>query len=195
MGLIRRNVKVLLFGLAACGSCLDEPEPEERVCTLGVADGNTVDEERFSNDDELRTLTDCDVVVGDVRIRDDVTTLLPLSRVTRIQGGLEISGDRFATLSGLDRLERVEGTFFLIGSFSLRDLSGLNALTSIGGELIIEQNAQLESFVGMESLTEVGDGVFVECNSPLLTAQDVSELEEQLGRSVGFVEGGVECGS
>jgi enterochelin esterase-like enzyme len=144
----------------------------------------------------------CTEIEGDVAIEgSDITSLAGLNVLTSIGGGLRIGaepGDGYTwsdhtvleTLTGLDNLNYIGGSFYLIGNDSLTNLEALANLDSIGGNLCIgvvvfiyyEEyfigNPVLTSLTGLEGLTEIEGSITIIGNNILTSLTGLEGLTE-----------------
>lgn len=122
------------------------------------------------SDAELGELRGCSEIEGSLDVRGPVSTLEPLSSLTRVGGSLEVRNlPSLPTLRGLERLTAVGGHFELRQNDALSTLEGLERLSSVGSYIELRQNAVLTSADGLSSLASVS-GYFEIVLNPRLTS-------------------------
>jgi len=120
------------------------------------------------DDDETRAaqiaaLQGCEVIRGGLNLQGAPPDVDFLMGLTRIEGGLEISGDDALDLAGLSRLEIVGGSL-TIENTALVNLDFLSSLSTVVADLTIGQSradSALENVDGLSNLRTVGIGHYV----------------------------------
>jgi len=90
-----------------------------------------------------------------------ITNLLGLSEIIKINGDLVIiNADSLLNLNGLDNLFSIGGQLWIgyygpDGNMSLESISGLERLKRIELGLVVVNNPKLENFIGFDSLSYV----------------------------------------
>ena len=124
-----------------------EPECPEKVNTGNVSIGSV--EELY----ELEGVTKIDgnfEFVGEWGELEE--GLEPLRCLDEITGFFYVHDTDLASFSGLDRLRRIGGYFFIGSTFNLQTFEGLGALRQIGSYLSIGENFGLVSTAGTDLL-------------------------------------------
>jgi hypothetical protein len=156
-----------------------EPEPEVALCGDGTIHGDY----QIVRQRELDALLGCEVIEGDVLIRqppdsNEELDLAPLARLREVTGSLTL--DRLHSLTGLEALEQVGGLEIL--KITTEDLTGLSHLQRVlsefprngsTGPINIGGCANLLSLAGLERLNVWSD-LNVADNPALQTLADLS---------------------
>ena len=107
----------------------------------------------------------CSEIGGSVSIHgNDITNLLSLSSLTRIDGNLSIawysgqSNPLLESLNGLDNLTYIGG-LHIVGAGALNDITSLMNLTTIGGDLEISGTYVLSSLEGLNNVTTISGNI------------------------------------
>jgi hypothetical protein len=107
----------------------------------------------------------CSEIGGSVSIHgNDITNLLSLSSLTRIDGVLSIawysgqSNPLLETLNGLDNLTYIGG-LHIVGAGALNDITSLMNITTIGGDLEISGTYVLSSLEGLNNVTTISGNI------------------------------------
>lgn len=140
-------------------------------------------------DNFLIDYPDCTVIEGDLTIDgEDISSLLPLSNITSIEGDLVIgfnyssyssSGSPLLTsLAGLDNLVSVGGMLDIELCPELEDLAGLDNLISVGDGLIILYNQGLTSLSGMDNLNVVNGFLYIIFNFELTNIDALASVDQ-----------------
>ena len=80
---------------------------------------------------------------------------------TMIEGKVEINGSDITSLLGLQSLTRINGFVFITGNNNLTDLTGLNNLTFPGSRLAIWDNENLQSMHGLEAVDSIAGDLLI----------------------------------
>ncbi|WP_432412850.1 T9SS type A sorting domain-containing protein [Rasiella sp. SM2506] len=141
----------LLFSFVGFGQC-----PTDNVVWLQTQADVDAFAINYPNCTELNT----NLIIG--FNTSDINDLSGLSQLTQIGmpigNGVTVSiagGPNLLSLSGLENLEFIGGTFF-IEDTGITNLSGLESLTNIRDSFVVTRNANLINFVGVDVLSEVG---------------------------------------
>ena len=123
--------------------------------------------------------------------RFEIQTSEDLARLegcASLDGSLHIRGTDLQDLSGLESLERIEGSLSIgyeadscMGNPSLVDVSALGNLETVEGELAIVCNGALEGLDGLQTLSTVGEDLWIGLNDSLLDLDGLSGLESVAG--------------
>jgi len=111
-----------------------------------------------------------------------ITSLLPLSSLTKVGGDLFISNCEITNLEGLNNLESVAGIFSITHNSNLVNLNGLDNLTSISLNTSlssftgISMNPSLLTLDGLENLSYVKGNLSISGNSNLTNINGLSGL-------------------
>lgn len=102
----------------------------------------------------------CSRIGGMVSIIDtiegDITSLLGLSNISSIGGGLTIlQNDSLKTLTGLDNLDSVGHNLIIRENHSLANMANLADLDYVGAVIIIQENASLLNLEGLDNLDTI----------------------------------------
>ena len=101
---------------------------------------------------------------------------------------LEDAFGDITNFNGLNSIEKIEGTLFVLSNAALTDFSGLENLTSIRDSLVVIANGALTSFNGLDNLTEVnvsGTGeTIVDGNAVLTDLSSLGNLTTSVGNLV-----------
>jgi hypothetical protein len=89
---------------------------------------------------------------------------------TEIEGGVTITGNGILSLNGLNLLNEIGDSLFVINTH-LQNFTGLNSINFIGGGITILDNSYLSSLNGFESLLTVNDGISL-WNNDILSSMD-----------------------
>jgi hypothetical protein len=124
----------------------------------------------------------CNWIEGDIIInssaRSEITNLLGLSGLTRVDGSLLIfSNDSLTSLDGLNNLSMIGNEFMVLSNYQLVNLSGLEGLMSIGGYTSIIRNFFLIDFTGLGNLSSVGYSVNITENRNLVSLNGLGQLD------------------
>ncbi len=114
----------------------------------------------------------CTVIEGDVTINEstpgDITNLIGLAQLTKIDGNLRISENTTLNdLSGLNNLSEIHGNLIINDNPSLVNLNGLGGLIAMNGDITISHNEGLTSLYGFEHDLFGNDGLTVSDNPNL----------------------------
>ncbi|MEM6429023.1 MAG: hypothetical protein AAF708_07265 [Deinococcota bacterium] len=92
-----------------------------------------------------------------------------------------IDNDALSSLSGLDKLERVEAGLLIADNDGLSSLAGMPALEQPGG-LTLSRNPQLTSLTGLENITDIGSlSIFANPQLTSLAGLDGISSGDRLG--------------
>ena len=105
-----------------------------------------------------------DTFFVDIGVSHDINEL---SGVTCVTGDLNVYDTTLSDLGGLETLQMVGGTLFIIDNPNLTSLSGLDNLESVGGTLEIHYNGALTTLSSLSSLNSIGWGLSVSYNQNL----------------------------
>ena len=114
----------------------------------------------------LQDYPNCTELPGDLQIgysQLQLTSIVGLEQITKVNGDVVISAPALETLSGLEGLTEIEGDLNIFvwggnetGNYALKNLDGLSNLVSVGGDIEIQGMKNLESMRGLSSLITVG---------------------------------------
>jgi len=130
-------------------------------------------------DDFQTNYPGCTEIEGDVVISGgDIVNLNGLNGVNLISGDLKIQGStNLENLEGLDNLRYVDGDFFIGGlNFQLKSLSGLNNLDSIGESLFIINNVMLPDILPLSNIKKIGGHLIINTNDILDNLQGLENI-------------------
>jgi len=120
----------------------------------------------------------CTAMQHSIRVEGpDITNLLGLSRLTSIEGDLEIVGClSLSNLAGMDGLNSIGGDLEIINNYALAGLSGLQALNYIGNNLTVSFNGGLTSLSGLENVDLSATNFVSLIGNPLLSTCDLPNI-------------------
>ncbi len=137
---------------------------------------------------------DCRVLTGGgtLSIRGaDIIDLSPLSRLTELEGALDISSNpQLTSLWGLDSLQRVRN-IFLSNNPELRDISSLQQITEIPGEISLRNNSALSNIEVFANVTSTINQLYIGGNDSLRSLRGLENIV-QVRRNVSIIDNPIE---
>ena len=141
----------------------------------------------------LKGLMNLEVIRGNLYV-DNCTSLVDftgLEKLISIGGNLQI-GDNWSKstkgtngncvvthLFGLDNLQSVEGSVYIMDNHSLKSLGGLENLTWVGGDVIIDENRNLKNLDPLQNLTYVNGDIEISRNRRLECIKGISNIDPE----------------
>jgi hypothetical protein len=125
------------------------------------------------------------ITIWDVPALED----LGLHALTAVYGGISIRGTALTSLSGLDNLKSIGGSFYVQDAAQLKSLDGLNSLTSVQN-ITVWGCPQFVSLRALASLESIPSGCLFRENTKLPTCEVewLDTLLATLGTSSGYSE-------
>ncbi|MEM6429022.1 MAG: Ig-like domain-containing protein, partial [Deinococcota bacterium] len=167
--------------------------PQPPIPNLRVCQGDIV----ASSQADVETLRGCTSVTGSLAINPldtstlsgqhssqqggAITSLVPLSDLEYVAGGLTIANTDVTSLEGLDNLallesDRFASTLALINNDALVSLQGLNPELRLENNLLIQDNDVLVNLQGLEAISVLVN-LEIEDNPALQSLQGLGNLE------------------
>ncbi len=111
-------------------------------------------------------------------ISNTITSVAPLSQITKINGDILIQGTSLTNFHGLENLTSVDGNLVIQMTKNLTSLKGLENVVSIHGNLFISNNQSLNDLTDLDALTNMDGGITVETNNNLANLNGLNQLIE-----------------
>ncbi len=163
-------------GFPVAEDCDDQDEAIHLDGTLAVG---VVSSEQVASLCEARCPA-MTVLQGTFALVEPLDDLGGLECLTEIDGTLRLEGSGAASLGGLANLTRVRGDLVIDNEDALSDLSGLDRLEEVDGALRIVDNAELlDVTAGLDELLRVGGDLEITDN-PRVPAASATALESRI---------------
>lgn len=128
-------------------------------CSGQCPDGNVLFIQQEEVDQFLLDYPECDSILGNLTIVEEVYNLSALQNIKYVEGHLTISNtSELKNLIGLESLERVEKILDIKENL-LTSLKGLENLNYVGGRITLFRNELIEDIDGLKGLDSVGGGI------------------------------------
>lgn len=126
-----KTIHLFLVAVIILLGCRDDEEQffEEVNSGINIYEGNA----SLSTQEALNSfaLENYKVIIGDLELKGNITSLSGLIALTEIQGNLIISDTDLTTLDGLDNLNRVTGVINIFPQQSTQDIIDYCALQTL----------------------------------------------------------------
>ena len=151
-----------------------ETETGDPECAELINTGNVA----IADAEILDLIDGVTMIDGDVEITGELAGvgLDALRCLEEVTGYVYVHDVDLADFTGLERLRRIGGYFYVGQTFALRDLTGLESLHQIGEYLHLTENVGLASTLGTDSLVDVGTFIFIDDNPALQDLDGLAKL-------------------
>jgi hypothetical protein len=154
-----------------------DTETGDEECAVELVESGNVS---IDSVEKLELLAGVTVIEGNVELTGSFgeleNGLEQLSCLREIGGFVWAHDHDLRDFTGLERLKRIGGYFYVGQSFDLQNFVGLSGLRQIGGYFHVLENFGLQSLDGLDLLVDVGDFVIVSNNPSLTNINGLSGL-------------------